>query len=171
MGQTYHELSPEARARLALKGRILYGKFCGTDGKGICAESFAIYHIWRGESEVARDLLAFLETEVVAFRDHDPDGRLPLAVELAARIRRHLEAEGDDPPDPSLRASILKAKKRTEDDADRPGAIEASRTRPAGESPPPQPDHGRTGIEVRSRPSPSCALRRAKKRSVALLRG
>ena len=26
MGQADHELSPEARARLALKGRILYGK-------------------------------------------------------------------------------------------------------------------------------------------------
>ncbi len=38
---------------------------------------------------------------------------LPLAEELAARIRRHLEAEGNDPPDPSLWASILKAKKRT----------------------------------------------------------
>ena len=155
MGQVDHELSPEARARLALKGRILYAKSCGTDGKGICAESFALHHIWRGEGEVARDLLAFLETEVVALRDHDPDGRLPLAVELAARIRRHLEAEGDDPPDPSLWASILKAKKRTEDATDRPGAIEASRTRPVGEVPPPQPDHGRTGIEVRSRPSPS----------------
>jgi hypothetical protein len=113
MDQVDHELSPEARARLALKGRILYGKSCGTDGKGICAESFALHHIGRGEGEVARDLLAFLETEVVALRDHDPDGRPPLAAELAARIRRHLEAEGDDPPDPSLRASILKAKKRT----------------------------------------------------------
>jgi hypothetical protein len=140
MGQVDHELSPEVRARLAQKGRILYTKFCGTDGKGICAESFALHHIWRGEGEVARDLLAFLETEVVALRDHDPGGRLPLAVELAARIRRHLEAEGDDPPDPSLWASILKAKKRTEDARDRPGAIEASRTRPVGEPPHPQPD-------------------------------
>ncbi len=60
-------------------------------------------------SPEARDLLAFLETEVAALRDHAPDGRLPLAKELAARIRRHLEAEGD----PSRWASILKAKKRT----------------------------------------------------------
>ena len=153
MGQTDHELSPEARARLALKGRILYTKFCGTDGKGTCAESFALHHIGRGEGEVARDLLAFLETEVTALRDHDPDGRLPLAVELATRIRCHLEAKGDDPPDPALWASILKAKKRTEDDADRPGRIDASRTRPVGEVPPPQPVHERTGMEARSRPS------------------
>lgn len=142
MGRVDLEPSPEARARLALKGRILYGKSCGTDGKGVCAESFALHHIWRGESEVARDLLAFLETEVVALRDHDPDGRLPLAVGLAARIRSHLETEGDDPPDPSLWASILKAKKRAESDADRPGAIEASRTRPVGESPPPSRSGG-----------------------------
>jgi len=30
-------------------------------------------------SPEARDLLAFLETEVAALRDHAPDGRLPLA--------------------------------------------------------------------------------------------
>ncbi len=62
-------------------------------------------------SHEVRARLAFLEAEVAALRDHDPDGRLPLAKELAARIRRHLEAEGD----PSLWASILKAKKWTED--------------------------------------------------------
>ncbi len=104
MGQSDLKLSPEARARLALKGRILYGKFCGTDGKGICAESFALYHIWRGENVVARDLLAFLETEVTALRDHDPHGRLPLAKELAARIQLHLEAEADDGCDPKKRS-------------------------------------------------------------------
>ncbi len=114
MGQADLELSPEVRARLARKGRILYGKFCGTSGKGICAESFALHHIWRGEGQVARDLLAFLETEVAALRDHDPHGRLPSANELAARIQRHLEGE-DDRPDPSLWASILRSKKRTED--------------------------------------------------------
>lgn len=113
MGQADVALAPEVRARLVLKGRILYGKFCGTDGKGICAESFALYHIWRGESEVAADLLAFLEAEVVALRDYDPDGRLAITEQLAARIQRHLEAERDDSPDPSLWASILKAKKQT----------------------------------------------------------
>jgi hypothetical protein len=55
---------------LALKGRLLHAKSCGTRGRGTCAESFAPYHI----SEVARDLLAFLEKE------------------LAKRIRTHLQA-------------------------------------------------------------------------------
>ena len=49
MDQVQVGLSPEVRARLAQKGRILYGKFCGTGGRGICAESFALHHIWRGE--------------------------------------------------------------------------------------------------------------------------
>jgi hypothetical protein len=72
-----------------------------------------LYHIWRGEREVALDLLAFLEAEVVALRDHDPDERLAITERLAERLRRYLEAEGDDSPDPSLWASILKAKRRT----------------------------------------------------------
>jgi hypothetical protein len=111
MGVVEAGISTEQRARLALKGRILYGKFCGTGGKGICAESFALYHIWRGDSEVARDLLAYLETEIQSLRGDDPKGRLALTEELAARIRRHLAAEGDDPPDPAQWAAILKAKK------------------------------------------------------------
>jgi len=105
------ELTPELRARLALKGRILYGKFCGTGGRGICAESFALYHIWRGEAEVARDLLAFLDAQVVALKEHDPHGKLALTEELARRVTGHLEDDADEPPDPSLWCSILKAKK------------------------------------------------------------
>lgn len=104
-------LSPELRARLAHKGRLLYAKFCGTDGRGICAESFALYHIWRGEAEIARDLLVFLDSEIASLRLADPGGRLGLAETLAARIRVALETEGDEPPDPALWASILKAKK------------------------------------------------------------
>jgi len=104
-------ISPEQRARLAEKGRLLYGKFCGTDGRGICAESFAMFHIWRGEAEIARDLLAFLEDKSASLRDHDPDGRFALTEELTEKIRRALEAEGDEPPDPSTWAAILKAKK------------------------------------------------------------
>ena len=113
MSQDDFALLSGDRARLAMKGRILYGKFCGTDGKGICAESFALYHIWRGESEVASDLLGFLETEVVALRRHDPQGRLTMTERLAERIRLHMETEGDERPDPSQWASILKAKKQT----------------------------------------------------------
>ena len=111
------QLTAEDRARLAHKGRLLYAKFCGTNGRGICAESFALYHIWRGEGDVARDLLTFLETQIEALRDRDPEGRLALTSELASRLRRHLEAEGDDPPDPSLWASILKEKKRPPEEA------------------------------------------------------
>jgi hypothetical protein len=111
MGVVDVGLSPEHRERLAHKGRLLYGKFCGTDGKGICAESFALYHIWRGEPEIARDLLAFLEGRIAALRGHDAEGRLAMTEELTGRIRRHLETEGDQPPDPSQWGAILKAKK------------------------------------------------------------
>jgi hypothetical protein len=86
-------LTLEKRARLAEKGRILYGKSCGVTGKKTCAESFALFHIGRGEAEVAWDLLAFLEREARALRIDDPEGRLRPTEELAARIRRSLETE------------------------------------------------------------------------------
>lgn len=105
------ELSPEQRERLAHKGRLLYGKFCGTDGHGICAESFALYHIWRGESIVARDLLAYLEHCIEDLHGGDPDGRLAMTEALAGRIREYLSNEGDEPPDPSQWGAILKARK------------------------------------------------------------
>ena len=106
-------ISQADRARLALKGRLLYGKFCGTDGRGICAESFALFHIWRGESEIAEDLLAFLESQIEALKRDDPSGRLALTEELAARIAEHLCSEAEPPPDPSLWTSILKNKKQS----------------------------------------------------------
>ncbi len=86
-------LTAEQRARLAEKGRILYRKSCGSSAKKTCAESFAIYHVRRGEADVARDLLAFLETEAEALRMGDPEGRLGPTLELAARIRRSLETQ------------------------------------------------------------------------------
>ena len=116
MGLVAAGLSPEQRTRLAHKGRLLYGKSYGTGGTGICAKSFALYHIWKGEAEVARDLLAFLETRVAALREHDPDGKRAMTDELANRLRGHLVLEADDPPDPSRWAAILKEKKQ------RPGA-------------------------------------------------
>jgi hypothetical protein len=112
MGPVAAGLSVEQRARLAHKGRLLYGKSCGTGGTGTCAETFALYHVWKGEAEVARDLLAFLETRLAALREHDPDGKLAMTEELASRLRRHLESEADDPPDPSRWAAILKEKKQ-----------------------------------------------------------
>jgi hypothetical protein len=93
-------MTPERRARLAEKGRLLYGKFCGTKGRGICAESFAVYHINRGEEEVARDLLAFLEARLEVLRRDDPDDRLALTADLADRVRRHLGLETDLPVAP-----------------------------------------------------------------------
>jgi hypothetical protein len=62
------EVPPERRAFLAIKGQRLYGKYCGTKGRGICAESFAEYHIWRGEYSVARDLLVYLNGRVACLR-------------------------------------------------------------------------------------------------------
>ena len=52
MNEVRTELSPERRALLARKGEILYGKFCGTRGQGICAESFAVYQLRIGNPEV-----------------------------------------------------------------------------------------------------------------------
>ena len=60
------ELSPEERARLARKGEILYGKSCGADGRGTCAESFAVHQLRLGHVEVARDLLRFLDARIAA---------------------------------------------------------------------------------------------------------
>ena len=83
MGSDGSGLAPERRAMLAEKGRRLYGKFCGTGGRGICAESFAVYHLGRGEAVVAADLLAYLETQAAAGQDAMTHG-------LIARLRHHL---------------------------------------------------------------------------------
>ncbi len=66
------EVPPDRRAMLAIKGQRLYGKYCGTKGHGICAESFAEYHIWRGELVVARDFLIFLDTQLECLRRTSP---------------------------------------------------------------------------------------------------
>ena len=88
----------ERRARLAEKGRILYRKSCGAIGQKTCAESFAFFHIERGEAEVARDLFSFLETEAEALRLDDPERRLAATEDLAARIRRILETYRENAP-------------------------------------------------------------------------
>jgi hypothetical protein len=101
MDRDYVGVSSEQRARLAEKGRILYRKSCGASGKKTCAESFAQYHIGRGETAVARDLLAFLDGEAEALRTDDRDGRLAPTEELARRIRGHLQrdlADGETAP-------------------------------------------------------------------------
>ena len=90
-------VSQARRERLADKGRRLYRKSCGTSGKKTCAEGFTVYHIRRGEAEIARDLLVFLETEAELLHRDDPAGRLAWTEELITRIRRQLAACGDDP--------------------------------------------------------------------------
>jgi hypothetical protein len=87
------EMAPERRARLIAKGHFLYGKYCGLDGRGICAERFALHHIRLGEPIVARDLIGYLEGRIVALRLSDPDNRLAITDALANRIRCHLRGE------------------------------------------------------------------------------
>ncbi len=87
------EMAPERRARLFAKGHILYGKYCGLLGRGICAEHFALHNIRLGEPIVARDLIGYLEGRIDALRSSDPDNRLALTEALANRIRCHLRGE------------------------------------------------------------------------------
>jgi len=54
------ELTEKRRSQLALKGQLLYAKYCNLNGNGICAESFAEYHMLRGEYIVVTDFLEFL---------------------------------------------------------------------------------------------------------------
>ncbi|MGP0068586.1 MAG: hypothetical protein ACLQGP_33925 [Isosphaeraceae bacterium] len=93
MSRAEDDLSPEQRARLARKGQLLYGKSCGTGGRGTCAESFAIHQRRLGHVVVVRDLLAFLSCRIEALRADDPDGLLPMTESLAGEIRKHLENE------------------------------------------------------------------------------
>jgi hypothetical protein len=92
MSRVQSELSAERRALLARKGQILYGKSCGANGRGTCAESFALYQLRLGHVAVVRDLLEFLNGRLDALRVDDPDGLLPMTESLADEIRRHLES-------------------------------------------------------------------------------
>jgi len=87
------ELSPERRAWLARKGRILYGKSCGTRGRRSCFESFLLHQLRLGNLDVVHDLSLFLEGQLGMLKQHDPDGLMPMTEALATRIRRHLEKE------------------------------------------------------------------------------
>jgi hypothetical protein len=94
------EVTPERREFLAQKGRRLYGKYCGLNGEGICAESFAEYHIWRGELVVARDFLVFLNLQAEMLRQlslTDPafEAQLHITERLIARIT-HLLGEDSE---------------------------------------------------------------------------
>ena len=97
MSAVENELATVRRAMLADKGRLLYGKFCGTGGRGICAESFAVFHIGRGEAVVAEDLVAYLNDVVSELQVLDPHHRMSVTQGLLARIMRHLsEAKDSD---------------------------------------------------------------------------
>jgi hypothetical protein len=89
------EISPDRRRFLAHKGRLLYAKYCGTKGSGICAESFAEYHIWRGEWVVVRDFLAYLDEQVKSLHSHisttpEIDAQLQITDRLIERISHML---------------------------------------------------------------------------------
>ncbi|MEO8611845.1 MAG: hypothetical protein ABI690_28355 [Chloroflexota bacterium] len=103
--QTIHEdeevdVPPERRAFLAIKGQRLYGKYCGTKGRGICAESFAEYHIWRGELIIARDFLGYLNVQIAYLHQIAPstpeiEAQLHMTEGLIERIAALLgESEG-----------------------------------------------------------------------------
>jgi hypothetical protein len=78
---------PERRARLARKGEILYAKSCGTDGRGGCAEGFAIHQLRLGNEEVVRDFLRFLEARLALLEADDPEGLREMTEGLVGRIR------------------------------------------------------------------------------------
>ena len=88
-------VAEERRTFLAQKGKILYAKYCGTRGHGICSESFAEYHIWRGELVIARDFLVFLDAQVQVLLRTSPctqeiQQQLAMTEGLIERIRGHL---------------------------------------------------------------------------------
>ena len=85
-------VSPERRAFLGQKGRLLYGKYCGTRGRGICSESFAEYHIWRGELVVVRDFLVFLKTQIESLRQkNDTDVNAADQLSITEQLADHIE--------------------------------------------------------------------------------
>lgn len=85
------EVALERREKMALKGRRLYEKYCGLDGKGICAESFAEYHISLGELVIARDFLVYLHERLETLRSQNAPANLITMIErLIRQIRGHL---------------------------------------------------------------------------------
>jgi hypothetical protein len=84
---------PDRRASLAAKARLLYARGCAPLDEGGCLEGFAHYHLERGELDVVRDLLEFLDGQVALLRAHDPAGRLARTEALAARVREALRAK------------------------------------------------------------------------------
>ena len=86
-------LTPERRGQLARKGQVLYGKSCGSPGRGTCAESFALKQLRLGNRDVVHDFLQFLEGQLGVLRAHDPGKLMPMTEALITRIRGQLENE------------------------------------------------------------------------------
>jgi hypothetical protein len=82
------ELTDERRQLLARKGERLYSKFCGLNGEGICAESFAEYHALRGEFIVVTDFLEFLHD---ALERESDAARIRITQELICRVEALLD--------------------------------------------------------------------------------
>jgi len=85
-------LDEGTRERLARKGRRLFEKACGVAGTG-CVEGFVRHHLRRGEPEVVRDLLSFLDRECERLQVQDPGRDLTIARGLSGRIREWLDAD------------------------------------------------------------------------------
>ena len=82
-GNLEMELTDDRRVQLAQKGKRLYQKYCGLNGEGICADSFAEYHALRGEYEVVSDFLEFLRGMVVVETD---SAKIDMTEQLIQRI-------------------------------------------------------------------------------------
>ena len=82
------DITPERRAYLSEKGKRLYEKYCGLDGKGICSEAFAEYHLECGEVVVVEDFLTYLQSIVEQI---DEPERLEITQRLINRIEDLLD--------------------------------------------------------------------------------
>ncbi len=87
------EVSQERQSELAKKGVRLYAKYCGLDGCGICAESFAEYHIARGELVIARNYLEYLTTQLEQLTAPEEERQREITEALIARIQEHIGEE------------------------------------------------------------------------------
>jgi Arc/MetJ-type ribon-helix-helix transcriptional regulator len=72
---------------------LLYAKYCGLDGCGICAESFAEYHIARGEYAIARDYIQYLIRELDTLSAPEQIRQREITEQLIERIKDHLGEE------------------------------------------------------------------------------
>ena len=77
------ELTEERRAQLAHKGQVLYEKYRRLNGEDICAESFAQYHVLRGEDVVVTDFLAFLRDTLSTETD---SAKIEITTDLIQRV-------------------------------------------------------------------------------------